>query len=593
MVAKSANDIRAGGAFVEVWGDTDPLAKALKSAERMVADFGKKLAAVGAGITAVGAGILAPLKASLDAFGEDERAVAQLEAALKSTGHAAGLTSRELQDAAAQFQRESTFGDEKVIALQTSLLRFGDIGRDVFHEATQAAIDLAAALGTDLQSAAQQVGMALGDPVEGLTRLRRSGIIFSESQRNVIKALTETGRKADAQKIILQELNRQFGGRAAADLKTWPGIVKVLGNAFGDLQEDIGRALKPSEEFVKSLLDMIERAREWVQQNPETIVGLKNLAVALFGVGVAATSAGVAMIFFQSGYKWVVPLLAVFSGLVYAILYMVDALGLSENGMRDLAEGVRIGTLSMAGYFDIFGASFRKVWLEIQLFALKGMEWMVQYFGKTMLKMLNSAIWAAQKLGLISEEEATDLKKFLAGDESGLGSDLDKSISAKQAELDALRGPGGVMDKMVQDDIDRQDAQKNKKDESDAERLKREMEEKIEAAKGEAEKAAQDAKEQFQKDLDVSLQEAKDRINKRSEADQMQLRLQEWLKPPTMPDAQSGIIGALGGANIAERLGQIGIKTVDREQLDTLRSIDGTLGDIEKNTAGGMAASFA
>jgi len=565
----------------------------------MVADFGKKLAAVGAGITAVGAGILAPLKKSLDVFGKQERAVAQLEAALKSTGHAAGLTSRELQDAASQFQSESTFGDEDVIALQTSLLRFGDIGRDIFHEATQAAIDLAAALGTDLQSAAQQVGMALEDPIEGLTRLRRSGITFSNDQREVIKTLAETGRKAEAQKIILQELNRQFGGRAAADLKTWPGIVKALGNAFGDLQEDIGRALKPSEEFVKSLLDMIERAREWVQQNPEMIVGLKNLAVALFGVGVAATSASVAMIFFQSASKWVVPLLAVFSGLVYAILYMVDALGLSENGMRDLAEGVRIGTLSMAGYFDIFGASFYKVWLKIQLFALKGMEWMVQYFGKTMLKMLNSAIWAAQKLGLISEEEATDLKKFLAGDESGLGSDLDKSISAKQAELDALRGPGGVMDKMVQDDIDRQDAQKNKKDEaarrrkSDAERLKREMKEKIEAAKGEAEKAAQDAKEQFQKDLDISLQEAKDRISKRLEADQMQLRLQEWLKPPTMPDAQSGIIGALGGANIAERLGQIGIKTVDREQLDTLRSIDGTLGDIEKNTAGGMAASFA
>jgi hypothetical protein len=54
----------------------------------------------------------------------------------------------------------------------------------------------------------------------GLTALRRSGVSFSEAQQEVIKNLFKTGREAEAQRMILKELEVEFGGAAAAAATT-------------------------------------------------------------------------------------------------------------------------------------------------------------------------------------------------------------------------------------------------------------------------------------------------------------------------------------------------------------------------------------
>ena len=168
---------------------------------------------------------------------EAERVETQLNAVLKSTRHAAGLTAIELKNMASEMQMLTAFGDEEVLSMQNLLLTFKNIKGDEFKRATMAVLDLSTAMGQDLKSSAIQVGKALNDPKIGLTALQRVGITFSDSQKKLIKDLTETGRVAEAQRIIFKELESQFGGSAKAATNSFGGALAQLKNKFGDLFE--------------------------------------------------------------------------------------------------------------------------------------------------------------------------------------------------------------------------------------------------------------------------------------------------------------------------------------------------------------------
>ena len=176
-------------------------------------------------------------KKFVEATAEQDKVLAQLQARLASTGHAAGLSAEELTKLASELQRTTTYGDEAVISAEALLLSFTRIGRDIFPDATRAVLDMATAMDQDLRSTVIQVGKALNDPIKGIDALRRVGVAFTELQKETIKTLVETGRAADAQRLILKELQAEFGGSAVAARDTLGGALQGLKNAFGDLFE--------------------------------------------------------------------------------------------------------------------------------------------------------------------------------------------------------------------------------------------------------------------------------------------------------------------------------------------------------------------
>lgn len=186
--------------------------------------------AAATGLSLIGAKLL---KETIDA----QNAMAQLEAAVKSTGGAAGLTVKQLDDLSAAMQRTTTFSDEAVKGAESLLLTFTKIRGDQFVQATQAVADLATRMGGDLKGAALQVGKALNDPTQGLTALTRSGVSFTEAQKKLIVTLFETGQQAKAQQMILAELRNEFGGSAEAARNTLGGALEYLKNQWGDLFE--------------------------------------------------------------------------------------------------------------------------------------------------------------------------------------------------------------------------------------------------------------------------------------------------------------------------------------------------------------------
>lgn len=171
---------------------------------------------------------------------EAQAANAQLGAVLKSTGGAAGQTMQSLDRMATALERTTTFGDEAVKSAQGLLLTFTAIKGGAFEQATKTVLDMATAMGGGeggLKAASIQVGKALQDPIKGLTALRKVGVNFTDAQRDQIKVMVEGGRAAEAQAMILKELQVEFGGSAEAARKTLGGAIAFLNNQLGNFFE--------------------------------------------------------------------------------------------------------------------------------------------------------------------------------------------------------------------------------------------------------------------------------------------------------------------------------------------------------------------
>lgn len=132
----------------------------------------------------------------------------------------------------------SGIDDEAIQSGQNLLLTFTKIrnetgkGNNIFDQATLAMTNLSVAMGKDLSSSAILVGKALNDPVKGVGALSRAGVQFTASQKDTIKALVDSGNVMGAQKMILKELETQFGGSAKAAGQTLPGQLNILKETF-------------------------------------------------------------------------------------------------------------------------------------------------------------------------------------------------------------------------------------------------------------------------------------------------------------------------------------------------------------------------
>lgn len=183
-------------------------------------------------------------KETLQLYDTQAKADAQLKNVIKSTNAAAGKSFEDLKRQAQELQNITLFGDEQTQGAQAILLTFTKIKGAVFDQALPAVLDMATALKVDLKAASIQVGKALNDPIKGVAALGKAGVQFSEDQKELIKSLVNTGQEAEAQKVILKELETQFKGSAQAAAEAGTGGFTQLANKFADIKEKIGFLFK-------------------------------------------------------------------------------------------------------------------------------------------------------------------------------------------------------------------------------------------------------------------------------------------------------------------------------------------------------------
>jgi len=227
-------------------------------------------ATVAAGAVAVG----------IRSLGDLARASAQTKAVIKSTGGAAGQTAASIRTLAESLENLSTVDDKVIQDGANMLLTFTGISKDVFPAATKAALDMAVAMAAgnvenvDMKTSSIALGKALNDPVRGITALRRVGVQFTKEQEKQIKTLVKSGDVMGAQKIILAELNKEFGNAAEA-AGTGP---EAVWRRLQDVGEDL------SQVIARGLLPVLERAGKFLSEklaDPSVVATIDEIGRAL------------------------------------------------------------------------------------------------------------------------------------------------------------------------------------------------------------------------------------------------------------------------------------------------------------------------
>lgn len=171
--------------------------------------------------------------------------MAQTAQAIKSTGDASGMSAQQISNLALSLSKTTDFSDDTIQSGENLLLTFTHIGKNVFPQTTQAMLDMSQAMHMGPEQAALQLGKALDDPKTGLTALQREGVKFSAAEKEQIAVMLAHNNVAGAQKIMLKELQTEFGGSAEAAGKTFAGQLAILKNKLTDVKQEIGGALLP------------------------------------------------------------------------------------------------------------------------------------------------------------------------------------------------------------------------------------------------------------------------------------------------------------------------------------------------------------
>ncbi len=251
--------IELAKAFVSVRANTGQLAgdftrakpQVMNAARGLAGSVNRILATIGVGIGI--AAVFSSIRRATSLAERQIKAEQRVAAVVRGTGMAAGFTAKELMKQASALQAVTTIGDEEILELQAVILTFRKITGDTFEQTTELALDLAEAMQTDAKSGALQLSKALQDPLRGVTALTRSGVTFTDQQKETIKNLVESNQLYKAQALILAEVRGQVGGVAREMALTDLGKLTQAKNILGDMREEMGRKLIPLQTMFVNL----------------------------------------------------------------------------------------------------------------------------------------------------------------------------------------------------------------------------------------------------------------------------------------------------------------------------------------------------
>lgn len=329
---------------------------ATRASQQMADRISKNMRKVGA---AMSAAVTLPLtllaKSSIQAADIQAKAEAKVQQALLQTGNAAGYTLDQLKKLAAETQSKTLFGDEEILSGVTAkLLSFTNITGENFRRLQGLVLDFSTQMKVDASQAAVTLGKALNNPIKATTQLDRVGITFTEQEKKKIKALTDAGRAAEAQALILDKLNSMYGGQAEAAARTGAGAIKQMQNAWSDLKETIGTVLMPYVvALANRLKELFERLQTLSPATKKVIIVIGAFVAAIGPLLLALGSLNLILPAIKSG---VVALTGALPALKAAIASLASPLGL----ILALVVGIGVAYAGLARQRNQWKSDFAK-----------------------------------------------------------------------------------------------------------------------------------------------------------------------------------------------------------------------------------------
>jgi len=294
-------------------------------------------------------GALEFVKLSKEAYDNLEKAVTRVNTVLISTKGAAGLSAEAIEEQAKQLSKSITQGRAEILDAQGMLLSFTGIRGPVFAETTKAVADFATFYKTDMTSAALAIGKAMNNPAEGMTRLQRQGVTFTDTQKETIKHLQSQGKLMEAQRVILNELNTEFGGQAKAFALTDEGKVKMAQKSMTDLKLTIGEVASKIQVTLipvfTAITARLKLVADWIKHNRDTLMQLGKIIL----IAAAAMSIfKVANIAVTSAMKVANVVTTLYKGATMALSTGLKTAAMSAEGFKVAIASTGVGLLIIA-----------------------------------------------------------------------------------------------------------------------------------------------------------------------------------------------------------------------------------------------------
>jgi len=311
----------------------------------------------------VGTDVVAMSKTFIQAYTEEQDAVAKLTTALENSGTKAvpGVV-KAYQDMAGEFQKTSRFADEAVIDITATLTTIGKVGPEQMKLALTATTNLASALKIDLETAAQLVSKSLDNlshekgPVKKLAAVLGDAYKPGMSAADMLQAVVDKTKGANQRDVetftgkmenlknVMGEFNETVGGvivDTLSSLLKWFGALPEPVQKFTAAVVIIGTALAPVLVSIASLVSIIGAAG--LGAASAVAVG----ALAAVGAGIAATLYNWNK--FQEGIKNDLPkLIAIFKSIVTSVqqvyegikLWLVDKFMGLLNSIKGISDSI-------------------------------------------------------------------------------------------------------------------------------------------------------------------------------------------------------------------------------------------------------------
>lgn len=187
-----------------------------------------------------------------------------MEASVRALGSACAVTVKDILNIADSLAEATAGDDDAIVGVEQLLLSVKTLDREGLARATEAALDMSVALGTDAKNAASSLARALTDPADNMRALRSANIQFTDSEEKQVKALQESGKLWEAQQIILGKVAESYGGIAKSIAETDVGKLDAIRNTWGDITEGLGQSILNN---LSPALDWVERRLKIIKNN--------------------------------------------------------------------------------------------------------------------------------------------------------------------------------------------------------------------------------------------------------------------------------------------------------------------------------------
>lgn len=290
---------------------------------------------------AVGAGfaIKKYLGESIQAYQAQNRAEVMLTNTLKKRGITNQKTIKSLLDYGGEMQKVGVIGDEVVQMGMNELALYG-LKEDQIKRLTPKMLDMLVkekGLNATMEDSAA-VGKTIAKALAGKTKgLQTYGIFLTDAENKMLKTMKTEQKVA----FLSKKIEERVGGMNKELLNTPEGALNSLKNAYGDIQEEVGKRLQPTlttvfgamaqafediKPRILQLLDQLEQFRPALE---------KGLKVGVELVVKSVESLFHALEWVKNNWNWILPTVKALARLV-VVMYTVKKILALVTFMQNL-----------------------------------------------------------------------------------------------------------------------------------------------------------------------------------------------------------------------------------------------------------------